>query len=503
MAFTPDTDKPQALSGPPAGLSRYRIGQAPVRRRDHLGPITRQQVRSSLRLVTVGWMCGVAWQFITTGTPMAVFGQQIGFSGFHFGFLTMLPLFGMCAQPIASYHLERHRQRKPMFLRWMSLNRWPWLFVVIMPLVLPAAWTPTVVLLAIAAMSLCAGAGFPAWISWMTDLVPRRRRGKYFAVRSQWSMVALVATTVLAGGALQWGDELSGRGPLYVSVAILLVATVLGLVDIQLFRWVAEPQMLPAASVPSWRQIVSVPLADAGFRKLLHHTGALMFSIGMLGPFFMGPFMQLHAMNVLGFSKLATTVLIGMMPPIGFVLASRVWGHAIDRWGSRPAMSLSLTLSVLSAIGWLVVAPGGFITLLAVGLFAGVAWSGIQTADMNLILKYTGSGQRNGSCHMGVIAAVQASAGVAGGLTGGLIAETLQGVAWHIGPLALNNYMTLVLISIAVRMLSVLLLVPRLDDDGAKSARHMLREWYKQIPLPIFQPRTVPVPAKHRNVDAP
>jgi MFS family permease len=424
--------------------------------------ISAPQVRWGLRFVTAAWMFGVCWYFATTNTAMAVFGTQVGFSDFHFGLLAMLPFLGTIAQPLASYYLERYRNRKAVFLWWMSHNRWPWVLVALAPYVLYRGWVPGVVLAIVAVMSLCGALGTPAWVSWMADFVPRKRRGQYFATRTQYAMASLAIGTLVIGLALDWADRQGPSAVLPTYSVILVVATIFGLLDIQLFRWVPEPRMAVGPQLPAWGEVFSEPFGNRSYRPILVHNMLLTFSITVLGSF-----ITLHSLHFLHFSKLATSVMIGVMPPLGYVLTSRIWGKAMDRWGRKPVLTVTLLFSVITASGWLVAGPGDAWWVAFVCLTGGGFWSGLETSNFNLVLAYTGSGRTNGTCYQALLAVCMGVAGVIAGLLGGGVAGSLTGMVWVVGPLHLNNYMVLLLISVSARLIDLVLVVPRIEDRGA------------------------------------
>jgi MFS family permease len=460
-----------------------------------MAEISTSGLRTGLRIVTAAWMLGICWQFATSGTvifaasgtTMAVFGRRVGLTDFHFGILAMLPFLGTLAQPVASYFLERRRNRKGMFLWWLTHNRWPWVLVALCPFVLPAAWVPVAVLLLVGMMSTCGALGTPAWVSWMADFVPRKRRGKYFATRAQYAMCSLGVAVLTVGLLLDWAEQRGTDYVLWTCSGILAVAAILGTIDIQSFRWVPEPKMTPARSLPAWRQILSEPLRDRSFRPLLVHFMSQAFAICILGPFIM-----LHCLTYLEFSNLAASVIVGMFPPLGYVLGSRIWGMAMDRWGRKPVLYLTLGLCSMSACGWFLAGPGDVVLAAVVCLLAGVFWSGLETANFNLILGYTGSERSNGSSYQALLAVAMSAAGVTAGLIGGALAQYLSGAIWHIGPIFFNNYMVLLAISIGVRLMDMVLIVPAISDCGATETRAAIRMMiaglYQAVNTRMFYP---------------
>ena len=85
--------------------------------------------RSSLRLVTLAWVFGAAWMYITTGAALTRFAQWLDMPKFGFGLLAALPFAGALSQLPASYMVERYGGRKRTFLIAGIIHRALWLAI--------------------------------------------------------------------------------------------------------------------------------------------------------------------------------------------------------------------------------------------------------------------------------------------------------------------------------------------------------------------------------------
>jgi MFS family permease len=100
------------------------------------------------------------------------------------------------------------------------------------PLIAAAALGAMPTWLLFAVLSLYWGAGFasgPSWTTWIEALVPARIRSRYFARRTIWCYLALVAALLGAGAALDFGDAHGGRvrafAALFLAAAAARVAS--------------------------------------------------------------------------------------------------------------------------------------------------------------------------------------------------------------------------------------------------------------------------------------
>ncbi|WP_244922472.1 MFS transporter, partial [Thermus scotoductus] len=102
---------------------------------------------------------------------------------------------------------------------------------------------PTLLLFAGLSQLLAAPVGV-VWLSWMADLVPEERRGRYFGLRN--ALLGLVGTLGnLLGGAV--ADRLP---PPTGYQAVLLLGVGLGLLSVLLLRAQAEPPLPPPPPPP-------------------------------------------------------------------------------------------------------------------------------------------------------------------------------------------------------------------------------------------------------------
>jgi MFS family permease len=362
-------------------------------------------------------MAGVIWMTIVAGSRTTIFGRMLGFNDFHFGLMGALPFLATFGQLPAAIIVERSGLRKFQFIYFMTVSRALWLAVAAIPLILPipspwAVWT----MLSILAVSWFLGSlATPAWWSWMGDLIPRRIRGRYFAVRSRicdavrLPMVFMIAWILdrLTRGQLPGGSE-----PLYAAdqpellvgiVVCFVIAAVLGVTDILLFTRLREvlpttpdrprepaiqidvpkpPQPSLGANVryalvygvKAVREVLLSPLGDHGFRRYVLYAATMTFA-ATVG----GQFIWRNALENLGFDQVATDVVYLVIGPIVGIIMAKLWGNLIDRWGRRPVLFIGTALTCVSMIPTMLVSPytpAPGVVLRAVNGLAGLVGSG-------------------------------------------------------------------------------------------------------------------------------
>ena len=116
------------------------------------------------------------------------------------GLLASLPpLIGSFAQVLSAWLGRRTGLRKPLIIIGAATQALAWLPIALLPLLLPELAVPC--LIAAVVVYQCGGHfATPQWASLMGDLVPIRRRGRFFARRTQ--TVSLLTFVSLALGGL-------------------------------------------------------------------------------------------------------------------------------------------------------------------------------------------------------------------------------------------------------------------------------------------------------------
>lgn len=348
-----------------------------------------QELRQSLRLVTVAWMWGVVWMTCVGGDQMRAFARMLGFNDFAFGVMGAIPFIATLGQLPAAIIVERTGLRKHLFLNTQVVARLLWIPIALVPFVFcpgehGSIVAVTAVLVLMVITNFLAHLSAPPWTTWMGDLVPRRIRGRYFARRTQLSaliqIAAIIGISVIMDhvNLADLPQTAAAQPRLLIAVAgIFIVGSICGTVDILLFRRIREirPPRHDDNAKPSFDftvaprkdnsirsgivqvgrysyraldQILLDPLRDRAFRNYVCHGSFIMFSATVAGWFY-----WLQARDHLGFNSLATNGLFLVLAPIAGILTASRWGKLIDRWGRRPVLIVSTFATILSVLPWL------------------------------------------------------------------------------------------------------------------------------------------------------
>jgi MFS family permease len=396
------------------------------------------QLQADLRMVTLAWAFGSIWLWTISGTTLVQFARSLGTPDWGFGILATLPFLGTLMQLPGSYVLERYGHRKLLFIVVASLSRLLWSVAAGIPWLLPGRedlWWPVMALCIGVSWALAQASG-PAWMSWMGDLIPRRVRGRYFALRNNVGQSIGLIATLAVGYAL----DVTERGEdmhlmLRVTSAILAIAGLLGTLDILCFKWVSDREPPPRQPAVDVVAMFAAPLRDANFRRYLAFNFVFVFGTG-----YVGQYAWLFIRDVAECSNWTSNLLLIAVPLVLRLMVYGAWGRLTDRLGKKPVILISGFFTVFGAVGWIFITPERFWVGYLVVMVVSLAWPGFEVANFNFILDLAGTRRRHtkagsavvaggGSSFVAVNSVVIAVAGSLSGLFGAAVAAKL-GSEW-------------------------------------------------------------------------
>ena len=486
------------------------------------------ELRRSLRIVTSGFVLCMFWMVAIQGAQGNYFCRMLGFEDRDFGWLSAIPYVATLGQLVAAILIERTGLRKFQFIDCLSLARAMWLLVAAIPLLVPvpsrgAVYSMMGVLLA---ADFLTALGTPAWMTWMGDLIPRRIRGRYLGNRALIAAAVRLPFPILVGVLLLTLNDpdapmTAAAQPalLYGICGLFAVGAIFGTADILLFHRIREVLRPVSASEDrgpdtprekvGLRALFVDPLRNHAFRRYVLFGVAITFAMIVALPYWWR-----NALENLGFSPLGTNVVFMVVSPIAGMVALRLWGRLIDRWGRRPVLMLTTFMTLFSGAFWLfltrensvspalngavnwVVARAGAVVgrpdwtwvepgtpllgylVASIGCgWGAIAWGGLSMTQTGIVLGF--SDDKGASRYAASSAALIGLGGVAGGLVGGEVTAWLSHYRYDLNPVRIgsllwNNWHAVILLSLLARAVSLGLLI-HMPDPGAKRVRHIMR----------------------------
>lgn len=485
--------------------------QPPVERRPpadvpQIGRLVEPTLRRQLAVVTLAWVFGSYWLWTISGAAMTQFARSLSMPDYGFGILGALPFLGTLLQVPASYALERFGQRKAVYLVTATLGRLMWTVAALLPWMLPNAeawWWPAMLLSLLIAWS-AAHAGVPAWMNWMSDLIPRRVRGRYFAVRNLIGQPIGLIVTLGVGYVLDQAELVQATRPdimLKVTSAVLGIAGLVGTFDILCFRFIPDPRPPRPEKPDGFLRLLHAPLRDANFRKYLAFNFVFMLGIG-----FIGQYIWLYVFDVVAWSNWKANLLLIAVPLALRMGTYPMWGRLIDRLGKKPVLLVTGAVTVFGATGWLIITPERFWLGYSLVVLTVMAWPGMEIANFNFILDMAGTRRDRapggghtaaaGSAYVAVNSIGVAVAGVISGLMGSVVATTLHDLAQPLPWLGivLTYHGVLFIVSTLLRAASLVWAVGLIEPEatGTRDAiRYMTGSFYSNVRQAVLMPTRV------------
>ena len=222
-------------------------------------PNTDKSLRHSVR-------DGVAYSVMSGGgeTYFSAFALFLKASTTQIGWLASLPpLLGSFAQLLSAWLGHATGRRMPIILFGASLQAVVWLPMLVLPFLFPE-YGVVLFIACVMAYHAFANLAAPQWNSLMGDLVPARRRGRYFARRTGLASITAFVS-LMAGGLILYGFAEAGWTAAGFVVVFILAALARVVSVYHLTRMDDPPGHVAALEMPAdmhwWHRLFSSPFA--------------------------------------------------------------------------------------------------------------------------------------------------------------------------------------------------------------------------------------------------
>lgn len=458
--------------------------------------LTRLQVRRALKLWTVEGCVATVQGSLTSGAFQTGFALFLGCSPFWLGALGGIPAFAGLVQLFSSYLAQRYGRRKPLALWFSFCARLLWVPMLLIPFVLPrSGWVAAFLLLTLLA-SLLGNVSQPLWTAWITDLVPKDNRGRYFGRRNMFAGWVGMVVPILGGYFLDAATKRHALGDPLAYAIIFGFATLFAFGSLGLGTQSPDvPQPKSDSSLPQESALAyySAPFADANFRRIIAFVASMIVAQSIAGQFFTVYQIQFLALNFTALQLLAAVATLASLASMP------LWGYLSDKYGNKPILIISCGLVILPPLLWVLALPDGLaglwgqdahghlhvswtkMDIIVLNGLAGVGWAGVGLTQFNLMIGAASSEKR--TVYVSAIAAVSGLAGGLAPLAGGALMQALSG--FHAHGLIQNNYHVLFVIS-AVLRIGAMLLVEPIQESGSRQAAYVLKQLKASNPIGSF-----------------
>lgn len=445
------------------------------------GGISKAEIRSSLKALTLDSVFASIFTSVTTGVLLSNFLLQLGATSVEIGLVSSIPMLGNLLQLVGAIIADKTASRLRYNLLTFGLSRLLWLILVLL-IVFDATGADNHLLLQctlgiILAAQVLLALGSASCLSWMAALVPHRLRGRYFGLRNSASTLTNFLCVPLMGLAV----SVAG-GTAHSYGAVLFVGVLAGLISLacQLFMTDVNPQVpasggkIATESKPS--QVSSgFPLLgifkDSNFLTFLLYFGLWTFAVNLSAPFF-----NMYMLEELGLD-VSSVSLYNSLSAAARLLVLLGVGKLADRLGNRPLLiGVCLGVAAIPALYLGASTHPGCLWpwLVLVYLISGGGWGVIELCNNNIQLEIAPA--RSSSAYFGVAAAAAGIAGALGTTAGSFLAQFAGG------------FSGLFILSTVVRLAAIAPLV-FVREPRRPSLQQLLRVLFpwKQRPVPVLQ----------------
>jgi MFS family permease len=416
------------------------------------------------------WLSRFSWEgalgngfiVLTGGAFLTSLALYFGAGDFEIGLLSAIPFLSQIAQLFSSPLINLIGNRKLLTILGFLFGRQIWLLSVPL-LFVRGEWRLEAFLVLVVLSNLSTMLAIPGWLSWISDLVPARLRGRYFGRRNSAIAVSTVLATV-AGGLILDHFKAAGHENLGFS-AIIGIGCLAAIISIVILRKLPDRIDSVSHHHYSWNSMLE-PIQDRRFRHLLIVFFVWNLALGVAAVFFAAHMLINLRMS---FTYIALYICV---VSLSAVLMNNPWGKLIDRFGSKPVLFICAMGIAFIPIIWFL-PRADFLWILAIeALFSGAVWGGFNLAAFNIPIAH--SPRENRPSFLALFSVVTGIGFFIAAIAGGILAESLTNFKYVIGKQTLVNYHVLFAISSLLRIVAALLFLT-FHEPGEKRIPYIIQ----------------------------
>jgi MFS family permease len=425
------------------------------------------KIRRSIYLMTLGNTFGTLWGVISGGGSSSLTGYAgyLGAGDFVYGLLTAIPLAAALLQIPFATLVSRTQKRKKYMMTYGLFSRLLWIVIGLIPFFIPSdqqalrLWS---VILLIGVSSAFSSFINVSWMPWMADLVPIEIRGRWLSKRDGITSIASVTMGLVVAGIL---DQMTGSAGYTL---VFVMCGILGVMDMLCFLFVEEVYKTPPVQLkllPVLKQVIS----NKPFFKFMLFWTAWSFTANMSGAY-----LARYALTEMGLSYMQFTLCGQVTAAAITVLVVSQWGRLLDHFGSKPVLWCTCVVAALTPLFFLFSTYGNIWPTLLHNLIGAAFWSGANLAATSLQLSSSPDDQR--PSYIAVFSCITSLCGsFLGILAGGVILEGIHNNL-TLNSIISDRYKFMIAISVLLRVASVFILVPMLDNSNNHTFSSMFHE---------------------------
>lgn len=402
---------------------------------DKLGLINRTVTDDNLelsrrRFVLEGCLANAIFT-LTSGAFLVGYASYLGANEQFNGIIVALPLLANIIQLFSPLVFEKLSRRRPLIVALCLFYRTLLCLMMFIPFVTDSKPARLLILGGMYFLAYCA-AGFltPAAASWIISLVPDKLRGRYFGLRDMCILASAAVLSLVMGRVLDLFK--SNRQDYLGFVVVFSVALVITLFNVLTLKRIREPEVKPYDQNLDIKGLISIPLRDKQFRKVV-----LLNILWNLSVQFSLPFFSVYMVNGL---KLSYTyiMVIGIILSCVQSYSARIWGRISEKKSWEFTTVASMAVLGIVHVTWSFINHNTYFVIIPfVQVLAGIGWAGVNMSLFNIQFKY--APQEGRTVFIGFNAALAGAAGFFSALMGSFVVGALSGIKIDIKVTVLDN----------------------------------------------------------------
>jgi len=412
---------------------------------------------------------GSTYFTLIAGLFYIYYGTEVGLTRPLWGLMGGISAFALASQVLAAYIAERIPRRKLLWFITALAGRVLRVSMLFLCLWLWYRRWPYTVYLLIAGM--CASDFFdawagPPWFSWLADIIPERKQGRFWGRRSAWVSLATVCALVPAGFVM---DEVSADHKMAIVTWVFIGAAVIGIADIVIHGTLPEPRLDAGESGPLLDRLIA-PVMDKDFQPWLVFNVAWTASMtlgGALG--------TLYFMRELEYEKhfLAGVIVLSALTQFGVVVSSTWSGKLVDKVGPRRVLLWGHFFWAVLPLYWVFATPATANLWLGWSSFSGGAGSAAASTAANKLITRLPQPQDR-AMYVAVNACLANIASAIGVWTAGLVLWIFGDAHWTVLGWTFAAFPLLFVASFILRFVCAQTLLRRVVDPGQEEEKAVL-----------------------------
>jgi MFS family permease len=266
----------------------------------------------------------------------------------------------------------------------------------------------------------CAAISGSTWNSWMRDLVPEDRFGRYFAHRLFLATALGMGLSFVAAFAIDGWKNWLPEAVAWGYAGLFGFGAAAGFIGLYYLAVTPEPAMAPRASHRTFRETLSQPFRELNFRRLILFLASWNFAVNLAAPFF-----TVYMLSTLGFD-MTFVIVVTVISQAAHLIVVRTFGQFTDRFSNKSVLAVCAPMFIACIFAWMFTTlperhAGTVPLLIVIHIIMGVATAGVTLGSANIALELAPKGQA--TAYMAAVSLVNSIAAGVAPIIGGLFAE--------------------------------------------------------------------------------